>query len=152
MKYVSKGVGGDYPDLLKGARIVGYGGLDQKAQDEMHYWCLPRYIREGVEIGERVRPVKGGGRVSDQGQVFRSEWRLWAVSKRDGLAVTVLSDTYGRIGCAKYVRDSRLWDLVREADREKARAIESRRLAALELEALGWYETRAAFVEARPLC
>lgn len=152
MKYVSKGVGGEYPDLLKGARIVGYGGLDRKAQDEMHYWCLPRYIRQGVEVGERVRPVVGGGRVSDQGQVFQSEWRVFAFSQFGGKPVTVLSDTYGRTGAARYERDPILWDLVKEADWEKQRAAESRRLAQLEEEAAGWYETRASFVSTRSLC
>ena len=66
--------------------------------------------------------------------------------------VTVLSDTYGRTGAARYERDPILGDLVKEADWEKQRAAESRRLAQLEDEDAGWYETRASFVSTRSLC
>lgn len=146
MKYVSKGVGGDYPDLLKGARVVGYGGLDRAAADEMHYWCLPRYIRESVCIGDRVRPVQGGGRASDSGEFFQSDWLYFASTSFDGRPITMLCDQYGVTGKAHRPADPLLWELVKEADWERARAAESARLAAAEEEETGWYETRYAFL------
>lgn len=66
MKYVSKGLG-NYPDLPRGARVCGSGGLDAMARDEFHYWRLPRYVRERLEppfspriAVEWVRRVKVG--------------------------------------------------------------------------------------------
>lgn len=109
MKYVSKGVSGDDPDLPSGARICGSGGLDAMARDEFHYWRLPRYVRQHVVIGERCRRVVGGGWSSSwSGEVFRSEWGIFGISykkldpdcngipRRDDV-ITVLSDKYKRV-------------------------------------------------------
>lgn len=81
MKYVSKGIGSDDPDMPSGARVCGSGGLDAMARDEFHYWRLPRYVRENVQIGERCRRVPGGGWSSSwSGEVFRTEWGLYGIS------------------------------------------------------------------------
>lgn len=111
MKYVSKGVSGDDPDLPKGARVCGSGGLDVMARDEFHYWRLPRYVRENVQIGERCCRAQGGGWMSRQsGEVWRSDYGLFGISYRsrdadcNGLprrddVVTMLSDQFKRESC-----------------------------------------------------
>lgn len=101
MKYVSKGCGGEGPGLPSGCRVCGSGGLDSMARDEFHYWRLPRYVREHVQIGERCARADGGGWVSrESGEVWRSEWGLFGIARvkkgeqRD--SVTILSNEYRR--------------------------------------------------------
>lgn len=88
MKYVSKG-GGDYPDLPQGARICGSGGLDAMARDELHYWRLPRYVRERLEppfspriATEWVKRVRQDG--SWQWQVVLCPWGGARAYRRQG--------------------------------------------------------------------
>lgn len=83
MKYVSKGVSGRDPDFPRGARICGSGGLDKLASDEFHYWRLPRYVRQNVQIGDRCMRAKGGGWVRrSDGRIWRSDFGLFAVCRR----------------------------------------------------------------------
>lgn len=107
MKYVSKGLGDD-PDLPLGARVCGSGGLDAMARAEFHYWRLPRYVREHVQIGERCRRAQGGGWVSTvTGQLWRSDYGLFGIARisrgadcngrpRRDDTVCLLSDSWGR--------------------------------------------------------
>lgn len=131
MKYVSKGVGGDDPDLPAGARVCGSGGLDAMARDEFHYWRLPRYVRQNVTIGERCRRVKGGGWASKlTGEVWRSDWGLYGIAYRPmdpdcngrprrADAITKLSDTYKRESCVMLM-DPAVVERVQEIQREEA--------------------------------
>lgn len=108
MKYVSKGIHGDDPDLPSGARICGSGGLDSLARDEFHFWRLPRYVRECISVGDRCRRRPGGGWVCPKtGEFWRSDYGLFGVShvshpddcngvsRRD--TWILLSDTYKRV-------------------------------------------------------
>lgn len=109
MKYVSKGVTGDDPDLPAGARVCGSGGLDRMARDEFHYWRLPRYVREHIVIGDRCSRAPGGGWYSRRtGETFKSDYGLFGICLRprfddcNGRArrpdfVIMLSDQYKRL-------------------------------------------------------
>lgn len=131
MKYVSKGVRGDDPDLPAGARMCGSGGLDAMARDEFHYWRLPRYVRQNVTIGERCRRVKGGGWASTvSGEVWRSDWGLYGIAYRPmdpdcngrprrADAIIMLSDTYKRQSCVMRM-DPAVVERVHEIQREEA--------------------------------
>lgn len=129
MKYVSKGLG-NYPDLPPGARVCGSGGLDAMARDEFHYWRLPRYVRENVQIGERCTRAVGGGWASrDTGQVWQSDFSPWGFAKvKRGLdcngrplradTVVVLSDEYGRKAGATWVVVPEVLERYEQAARE----------------------------------
>jgi hypothetical protein len=116
MKYVSKGCHGDDPELPRGARICGSGGLDELAGHEFHYWRLPRYVRENVVIGERCRRVKGGGWASrDTGQYWCSEYGLHGIARvrrgADCRGAPRRSDTVCMLHADyKRVQGGRAWD------------------------------------------
>lgn len=106
MKYVSKGVGGG-PDLPKGARVCGSGGLDDMARAEFHYWRLPRYVRENIVIGDRCARAVGGGWYSRRtGEHWQSAYGVYAFCERKRMGddgrklrsdtITLLSDRWRR--------------------------------------------------------
>lgn len=79
MKYVSKGGLGQFP---RGCRLCGSGGLDAPASAEFHYWRLPRYMREVMEIGQRAGRVPGGGWMCrETGEMRRSEFGLLGIGR-----------------------------------------------------------------------
>lgn len=144
MKYVSKGVGND-PDMPSGARVCGSGGLDSMARDEFHYWRLPRYVRQNIEIGDRCRRADGGGWVSRRtGEVWRSDWGLFAISRkpvepdcngrsRKPDVITTLSDKYKRESC-QMRQDPAVYALWWALEKERA-----------------WYDMRKPSVELYPV-
>lgn len=146
MKYVSKGAG-DSPDLPRGCRMCGSGGLDAMARDEFHYWRLPRYVRERVEVGERCTRAPGGGWVSrSSGQVWRSEFGLFGIARqsvgpdaqgrpRRADSVVMLSDTFKR-SASQVVREPVLVEAWREALYDEGRAVLARLAAQWEAERL----------------
>ena len=129
MKYVSKGVVGNDPDMPPGSRVCGSGGLDAMARDEFHYWRLPRYVRQNIDIGDRCCRVEGGGWMSRRtGEVWRSDWGLYSISRmkidpdcngnfRRSDVITRLSDVYKREK-SPFVMNSEVVDMVFAVDRE----------------------------------
>jgi len=80
MKYVAKGTEKSLP---RGARVCGSGGLDPQARLEFHYWRLPRYVRDVIQVGERCRRNPGGGWYSNRfcRPLMQSDWGLWACGR-----------------------------------------------------------------------
>lgn len=131
MKYVSKGLG-NYPDLPKGARVCASGGLDELARGEFHYWRLPRYVRENIQVGDRCRRQAGGGWFSTvTGESWRSDFGVLAFAKcKRGLdcngrplrddTVVVLDATFNRVNGGLSQWCSELTELVQVIQREQA--------------------------------
>ena len=87
-KYVSKGEEG--AALPFGARMYGVGGLEGVALVEARWWALPGWLRDQVEMGIKVRRMKGGGWLDhDNGEVFYSPWR---VEFREGFVYLIRID------------------------------------------------------------
>lgn len=163
MKYVSKGK--EAPKLPKGSRICGSGGLDADARAEFHYWRLPRYVRENLEIGQRAERVEGGGwRRRGGAEVWKSAFGLFGMRRcEDGDKTQVLTNrAFNRfaprlmaLGGEYIQRWAALSEFVREA---WARGMERMRVEARpwEVEAARWepeqdcgqwdYETRVDFL------
>lgn len=73
-KYASKGPGGQWWRLPKGARLYGAGGLERDGRAHVRWWLLPRYQRERCEVGDHVVRCKGGGWVS---RTTGQWWPAW---------------------------------------------------------------------------
>lgn len=75
-KYASKGDSLALP--AKGARMHGNGGLDGDALLEQRWWKLPTWLRDDVNLQDRVRraaPGSGGGFINPgTGEVYKSPW------------------------------------------------------------------------------
>jgi hypothetical protein len=71
-KYISKAEkAAQFP---KGLRLHGRGQLPRETLPELRWWMLPLYVRDGVEIGERVVRAPGGYVSTVTGEIFESGW------------------------------------------------------------------------------
>lgn len=73
--------------LPKGARLYGYGGLDQDGKLAVSRAALPRWLLALVSVGHRVRRCPGGGWVDiATGEIHCSpyRWTPWGVVLKAG--------------------------------------------------------------------
>ncbi|WP_185715934.1 hypothetical protein [Burkholderia sp. Bp9004] len=74
--------------LPKGARLFGYGGLDESGKAAAQHAALPRWLQALVPRGTRVCRVPGGGWANtDTGEIHRSPYRWtprgWAMCEAE---------------------------------------------------------------------
>jgi hypothetical protein len=80
-KYMSKFDG--FAKLPKGARLLGYGGLDEEGQAAVARAALPRWLQKLLPHGHRARRFPGAGWVDlETGELHHSPyaWTPWGVT------------------------------------------------------------------------
>lgn len=68
-KYASKGTNGQL--LPKGARVWGYGGLDEKQKDLKSWIMCPNWLKPYIPFGQRVK------RVAETKEKNKKRWKEW---------------------------------------------------------------------------